>query len=57
MSKFAIMRDGELVKHTVFIGEGLYRRRDIQILTFDTEQQAKELLTVWKKATIVDYTD
>jgi len=57
MSKFAIMRDGELVKHVVFIGEGLYRQRDIQILTFDTEQQAKELSTVWKKATIVDYTD
>jgi hypothetical protein len=57
MPKFAIMRDGELVKRVIFIGEGLYRRIDIQILTFDTEQQARELLTVWKKATIVDYTD
>lgn len=57
MAKFAIMRNGELVKHIVLIGDGLYRRRDIQILTFETEKQAKELLTVWKDAVIVDYTD
>ncbi len=57
MSKFAIMRNGELVKHVVFIGEGLYRQRDIQILTYENEKDAKELLTVWKNAVIVDYTD
>lgn len=57
MSKFAIMRNGELVKHVVFIGEDLYRQRDIQILTFDDMKHAKELLTIWKKAIIVDHTN
>ena len=55
MSKFAIMRNGELVKHVVFVGEGLYRQRDIQILTFEDEKEAKELLTVWKNAVIVEH--
>lgn len=55
MAKFAIMRNGELVRHVVFVGDDLYRQRDIQILTFDDEKDAKELLTVWKKAVIVNY--
>lgn len=55
MSNFAIFRNGKLVEHIVFIGEGLYRDKKIEVLTFETVKQAEELLSVWKDAEIVDY--
>lgn len=55
MSNFAILRNGSLVQHVVFIGDGLYREHKIEVLTFETVKQAEELLSVWKDAEIVDY--
>lgn len=58
MTKYAIERNGELVRHVVFLGDSekdLYRKRDIQILLFEDEDEAKELLQVWPNAKVVDY--
>lgn len=55
MSNFAILRNGELVKQLIFFGEGLYKDKKIEVVTFEREDQAKELLSIWPDAQLVPY--
>lgn len=55
MSNFAILRNNELVKQLIFFGEGLYKEKKIEVVTFETEDQAKELLSIWPDAKLVPY--
>lgn len=58
MSKFAIERNGKLVLEVILLGDSdknLYRQRDIRIMTFETEKQVNEMLSIWKDAKLVDY--
>lgn len=54
MTKYAIKRNDKLVYHVVFLGEGLYRDKDIVPLTFETMKKAQEVATVMD-GTVVDY--
>lgn len=54
MATYAIERDGKIVLHVVFIGEGLYRPHDIVPLTFKTERDAQQVADVLN-GTVVDY--
>lgn len=56
--QYAIEKNGELVRHVVLLGDSnkdLYRKIDIQILLFDSEEKAKKMLVVWPKAKVVEY--
>ncbi len=55
MSNFAILRNGELVKELIFFGEGLYKDKKVEVVTFEKEDQAKELLSIWPDAELVAY--
>lgn len=58
MSKFAIERNGNLVLEVILLGDSdknLYRQRDIRIMTFETEKQVNEMLSIWENAKLIDY--
>ena len=54
MTKYAIERNNEIVNQVVFVGEGLYRSKDVIPLVFDTVKKAKEVAEVLN-GTVVDY--
>lgn len=54
MTKYAIERNNELVNQVVFVGEGLYRARDIIPLTFDSIKKAQEIADIIS-GSVVDY--
>ena len=54
MTKYAIERNNGIVNQVVFVGEGLYRSKDVLPLVFDTLKKAKEVAEVLD-GTVVDY--
>jgi len=54
MNTFAIERNGSLVNHIIFRGNGLYRSHDILPLTFSTYKAALEIAEAIDGA-VVDY--
>jgi glycosylphosphatidylinositol transamidase (GPIT) subunit GPI8 len=56
MTKYTIERNGITVNHIVFIGDAnkiICRERDILPLTFDNENKAIELASIWENAKVV----
>lgn len=51
---YALERNGGLVQHLQFKGDGLYREYDIVVMTFKKLKEAEEIADAIN-ATVVDY--
>lgn len=55
MSRYAIRRNGELVRHVVFeASNDNYANSSIVVVAYDTLKSAQELLQVWPDAQVFD---
>jgi glycine cleavage system H lipoate-binding protein len=54
MTKYAIERNNAIVNQVVFIGEGLYRSKDVIPLVFESIKKAQEVADVLN-GIVVDY--
>lgn len=55
MSRYAIQRNGELVKHVVFeASNDNYAASNIVVVAYDSLKSAQELLQVWPDAQVFD---
>lgn len=57
MSRYGIERNGIPVNQVIFIGNPhkiLFREKDIIPLTFDNENKAIEIASIWEDAKVVE---
>lgn len=54
MTKFAILRDNQMVQHIIMVGEKLnYKTPTVEDLVFDNEKSANEVSEVLKGKVVV----
>ncbi len=55
MSRYAIQRNGELVRHVVFeASNDNYANSSVVVVAYDSLKSAQELLQVWPDAQVFD---